>query len=125
MSTNLSMYRGDTKVVQLTISGLGASGLTGFKFWFTAKNDYADADAAAVIAKVTADFTVVTNGSDTVPGVVTVKLLPADTSGLPDYDSQLLYDAQVEDGSGNVTTVATGIRLLSGSKSKLGYVTGK
>jgi hypothetical protein len=108
MTTNLSMYRGDTKVVQLTISGLGASGLTGYSFWFTAKNNYSDADVDAVIAKSGADFTVVTVGDANTDGVVTVKILPADTSGLPDYDVQLHYDAQAEDSNGNVTTLATG-----------------
>jgi hypothetical protein len=108
MSTNLSMYRGDTRVVQLTISGLGASGLTGFSFWFTAKNDFADADADAVIKKTTNDFTVVTVGDANTSGVITVKILPADTASLPDYNTNLHYDVQLEDGSGNVTTVATG-----------------
>lgn len=109
MSTNLSMYRGDTKVVRLTISGLGASGLSGFDYWFTAKSEFSDADADAVIAKTTADFTVVTVGDADTDGVVTVKILPADTSDLPDYDSRLRYDAQVKDSSDNVTTIATGI----------------
>lgn len=115
MSTPLSMSRGDTKVVQLTISNLPTTGLTGFKFWFTAKNQYSDADTAAVIHKTGnpgPDFTIVTNGSDTVSGVATCKILPTDTSGLPDYDSQLLYDAQVEDGNGNITTVASGILTI-------------
>lgn len=109
MSTNLKMKRGDTKLVQVTTtSTLTATGLAGYKFWFTAKNAYTDADTAAVIKKVTADFTVVQNGSDTTPGIVTCKINPADTASLPDYDSALLYDVQFEDSDGNVSTVASG-----------------
>lgn len=114
MSTNLSMWRGDTKVVQVTISGLTATGLTGYSYWFTAKNGVEDSDASAVIQKTgsqatPADFTTVITGSDTVDGVITCIIDPADTTALPDYDSQLLYDVQVEDSDGNVTTVANGL----------------
>ena len=109
MSTNLSMKRGDTKVVQLTISNLPPTGFTGYNAWFTAKNQVADLDTAAVIKKVPVDFTVVLNGSDVVAAIVTCKIVPADTSGLPDYDVQLVYDAQIEDASANVTTVQDGI----------------
>lgn len=115
MSTNLKMKRGDTKLVQVTTtSPLTAAGLTGYKFWFTAKSAFTDADANAVIKKIgqqaapTGDFTVVTLGSDTTAGVVTCKINPADTASLPDYDSVLLYDVQFEDSDGDVSTVASG-----------------
>jgi hypothetical protein len=109
MSTNLKMKRGDTKLVQVTTtSTLTSSGLTGYKFWFTAKNAFTDADASAVIKKLTADFTVVQNGNATTPGIVTCKIDPADTASLPHFDSTLLYDVQFEDSDGNVTTVASG-----------------
>ena len=114
MSTNLSMWRGDTKVVQVTIGNLLANGLADYKYWFTAKNGVEDSDAAAVIQKVgqqaapTGDFTTVTIGSDTVDGVITCIIEPADTNTLPDYDVQLAYDVQVEDSDGNVTTVVNG-----------------
>jgi hypothetical protein len=114
MSTALSMYRGDTKVVQVTISNLTASGLTGYSYWFTAKNQYSDADLSAVIRKTGSqatpnDFTTVTLGDAVTSGVITCTINPADTNTLPDYDSQLEYDVQIEDASGHVTTVATGI----------------
>ena len=108
MSTSLSMTRGDTKLVQVTLSNLTASGLAGYSFWFTVKNDVSDLDAAAVIQKSGAEFAVVANGDATTPGVVTCKLDPADTAGLPDYLVSLPYDVQVKDSLGNITTVASG-----------------
>ena len=115
MSTNLKMVRGDTKVVRVTIdhSTLSASGLSGYSFWFTAKNDVSDADAAAVVKKVPADFNTVAVGDASTDGVVTCKILPADTSSQPDYDVQLPYDVQAEDGAGNVTTIASGFLTVS------------
>lgn len=115
MSTNLSMWRGDTKVVQVTLSNLTATGLTGFRYWFTAKYDFADADNVAVIQKIgqqaapTGDFTTVVIGNASTSGVITCQIDPSNTNTLPDYDVQLQYDVQVEDASGHVTTVATGI----------------
>jgi hypothetical protein len=102
------MKRGDTKIVQLTINNLPVTGFTGYSAWFTAKNQVSDTDATAVIKKIPVDFTTIVVGSDVVAAVITCKIVPADTNALPDYDVQLAYDAQVEDGSGNVTTVADG-----------------
>lgn len=117
MSTNLSMWRGDTKVVQVTISNLTANGLTGYSYWFTAKSDFADADASAVIHKsgsqaTPGDFTTVTLGNASTDGVITCQINPSDTSGQPDYDVQLNYDVQVEDSNGKVTTIANGILTI-------------
>lgn len=116
MSTvNLSMKRGDTKTVQFTVSNLPPTGLTGYTFWFTAKKQISDTDLQAVFEKTSAnaDFTVTTNGSNTVNGVVTCTINPTDTQNLPDYDVDLLYDFQVKDQSGNVTTSADGTITVS------------
>jgi hypothetical protein len=59
-------------------------------------------------AAPTGDFTTVTLGDADTDGVITCTIDHADTSTLPDYDSILLYDVQVEDSDGNVTTVANG-----------------
>lgn len=109
-TTNLEMKRGDTKTMQFTVSNLPPTGLTGYKFWLTAKLDISDPDAAAQFQKTSTagDFTVPVNGSDTQAGIVQCTLQPADTSGLPDYDVDLLYDFQVEDQGGAVTTSADG-----------------
>jgi hypothetical protein len=117
MSINLGkMKRGDTKTVQFTVSGatLGASGLTGYTLWFTAKEDVSDADVAAIIERTGSPgpgFVLVTAGSgptSPVDAVVTCDIVPADTSGLPDNDVVLTWDFQVESPSGRVTTAADG-----------------
>lgn len=115
MSTNLKMTRGDTKVVRVTIdhSTLGVSGVSGYSFWFTAKNDIADADADAVVKKLPENFTVVTAGDASTDAVVTCKIIPGDTSDLDDFPVPLSYDIQAEDGAGNVTTIASGTLTVS------------
>lgn len=119
MSTaNLSMYRGDTKTLQFTVSNLPSTGLTGYSFWFTAKEQVSDPDASAVVHKVSADFTVSTPGNDTTPGVVTCDILPADTSAAPDYDYVLLYDFQVKDSNGRVTTSAVGTLTIHPDRTR-------
>lgn len=105
--TNYSITRGDTQTFTLTLSNLSSSGLTGFSFWFTAKNNIDDLDAAAVIQKLTAAFTVVTVGSATIPGVATFTILPTDTASLTDY-TVLEFDIQVKDASGNIFTPVRG-----------------
>lgn len=107
------MTRGDSKTLQFTVSGLPPTGLTGYSFWFTAKNQIADTDVAAVIQKHGAPpFVVKTTGSDIVAGVVTCPLAPADTEALPDNVVVLSYDFQLEDSSGNVTTADSGLLTI-------------
>lgn len=115
MATSLKMTRGDSKTLRFTVSNLPPTGLEGYTFWFTAKLQVADADGAAVFQKTSAhsDFTVVTVGSDTVPGVVTVQLQPADTASQPDYVVVLLWDFQVEESTGYVTTADSGTLTIT------------
>lgn len=108
MSTNLSMKRGDYKVVQVTVRNLTATGLTGCKFWFTAKQALSDADAQAVIQRLPADFTPVQTGDDLTPGIVTCEINPADTNGLPDYTVQLVYDVQMANANDKPFTIQKG-----------------
>lgn len=108
MSTNLSMKRGDNKIVQVTLGNLTANGITDFQFWFTAKQSLGDTDAQAVIKKLPADFNVVQAGNASTPGIVTCEILPADTSSLGDFIVNLTYDVQVKDASGRTTTIQDG-----------------
>lgn len=94
MSDNLSMDKGTTRTVRATISNLDASGVAGWDFWFTAKNNLTDDDVDAVIQKVTADFTIVDPGNDTTPAIVTCEITPIETTGLPDYPTILVYDVK-------------------------------
>jgi len=106
--STLQMTRGDNKTVQVTITGLGSQGLSGASLWFTAKRSYADADAAAIIHKVTADFTIDQQGDSQTPGIAHFSIQPAETSGLPAHQVDLVFDVQMKDSNGNVTTVDSG-----------------
>lgn len=108
MSNTLSMYRGDYKVVQVTVNNLNANGLTNCKFWFTAKMQLADADAQAVIQRLPADFTPVQNGDATTPGIVTCEINPADTNSLPDYMVFLDWDVQMANANDKPFTIKKG-----------------
>lgn len=114
MSMNLSMVRGDTAVFTVTISSLPSSGLTGCTLYFTAKRDVSDPDTSKVFQKSSGSgIAVTTVGSDTVPGVASVTVSPSDTSGLPAYTQSLAWDCVLVDGSGNHTTVASGLLVVS------------
>jgi hypothetical protein len=53
------------------------------------------------------DVTTVTGGDPTTAGFATCKINPLGMINLSDYDVDLLYHAQMEDASGNVTTIQT------------------
>lgn len=112
MSTDLSMTRGDTAVFTVTLSNLSASGLTGCSLYFAAKRSVSDA-SPLFTKSIGSGISVTTNGSDTVSGVASVSLNPADTSSLPDYPTLLDWDCVLVDGSGNHTTVASGTLFVS------------
>lgn len=113
--TDLAMTRGDTKTVTVTVgpAGLGAGGITGWSFWFTAKHDPGDADTAAVVQKLPAAWQIQTAGSSTVAGVAFCVLAPGDTSALPAYQSNLTYDIQGKDTNGNIFTLDSGAFTVS------------
>jgi hypothetical protein len=106
------MSRGDT--LQLAIQVLQDNGapqnLTGFTVWFTAKYTVYDADLRSVFALDNISpggnggvvLTFPTIGEFTVTGPAVA------TQGFPDGVVTLVYDVQVEDASGNLTTVETG-----------------
>ena len=93
MATLLTLSKGDTGPLTVTVSHLtlGSSGLTpyttaqGGRLWFYGKYSPTDPDSAAVFTKTEAAGAIVvtTVGSNTVDGVVTITLQPADTNGIP------------------------------------------
>lgn len=102
----LTMKRGTTKSLVMTIKENGAAiNVTGYTFWFTAKYNYEDADSAKVFQKtVGSGITLTTPAS----GIITVKLSPTDTSGLPAHTTRLYYDLKMKDGSSNVYSILSG-----------------
>ncbi len=109
-----SMSRGDSLsfLVPLVNPSTGAPlDLTGAKIWFTAKNNYVDPDIRAVIA-LDSD-TVSGNGAVTIltpatSGQARIDINPIATRAQPDGVVKLVYDVQVKDAAGFVTTVENG-----------------
>lgn len=112
VTSNLSLVRGDSTTLTITVANLGASGLNAFDdVRFTAKRDVGDADAIAIISKrLASGITITTDGNATTDGVLSVAIAPADTSGLPaGYTVALAYDVRLYDAAGDAYTVAQGM----------------
>lgn len=109
-ATNLSMIRGDTMVMSMTIVNDGIpQDITGGTFWFTAKNRLSDEDTAAVFEKTNGDGITLT---DPTHGVARIELVPADTEDMVISDSRgvnLYWDIQYKNVGGKVYTVARGL----------------
>lgn len=108
--SNLKMYRGDTaefRVTALDIDGEPLN-LTGASAWFTAKNNTADLDNAAVFQKTIGDGITVVNA---VGGIMLVRLAEVDTSSITGKVF-LQYDLQVKDATDGVWTVSRGVILV-------------
>lgn len=115
-TTNLSLVRGDTDTISVSVSGLGSSGLNAYNdIRFTAKHDVSDADGAAVISKALGSGISITSaGNATTPGVLAVAIAPADTQSLPaSYAVALTYDVRVYDVAGDAYTVAQGVLTVT------------
>ncbi len=120
LSNPLVIIRGDTTVLTSPVNNPPQAGITGCQFIFTAKVTYdagnQNTDNSAPICKTTGAFTIVQNGGGTPPnvqpGLVQFSLLPADTYGFDGAVTQLVYDLQMEDPQGNVTTLAQGTLII-------------
>lgn len=116
MSTNLTMTRGDTLELDLTVflgDGVTPLNLTGAKLWSTIKHDYDDADEDAVSQVSSTGGSVPVGGgvtiTDAVNGLANVKHSPLATSGLDASVQKLVYDVQLKDSLGRVFTIAEGV----------------
>jgi hypothetical protein len=118
--------RGDTLVFTIQVENpapgslpsnppppLVPTNITGWKFWFTAKRNFADPDSLAVAQ-------VVSTGASTPPGgsiaitnalsglVQVVGWQPSATQGFADAPEAVYYDVQAQDTLGNTFTVEQG-----------------
>jgi hypothetical protein len=101
------MTRGDSKTIITPLADAAGDpiDLTDCTVWFTAKAAYTDTDEAATFQKSTADGITVID-EDT--GVIQVDIEPEDTEDLDGVRTRLLYDIQVKDGDGKVSTAQSG-----------------
>lgn len=108
---DLKMIRGDSRtfVRALTDAADNPIDLTGATVTMTAKSLYTDADPG-VFQKTTVDGITVL---DEVSGLIRIDLEPGDTSDLEGRTNRLVYDIQVEDGAGGVTTPVRGKLVVS------------
>ncbi len=86
--------------------GFAPLDITGGKLWFTLKRTYADPDRAAVAQLSSPGGGIVLTSPASGKATVTVPALV--TANFPDGLTRLLYDVQLLDASGNVTTTEGG-----------------
>jgi hypothetical protein len=102
-ASNLQSVRGDTFVFSMYVFNAGVQvDLTGAAVRFTAKHDYADLDAAAVVALDTS----VGGGVEIVnaaAGELRVTVPAADTAALDNVQQRLVWDAQLTKGVSTYT----------------------
>lgn len=111
------MRRGDTFVFDVQVfapppqfSPPGAQGgplnITGYSMWFTAKYHTADPDQQAVTQQtVTGGGIVFTNA---LQGMAEITVPALATFGFPDGVTKLVYDVQIKDLQGRISTVEVG-----------------
>lgn len=100
-SDKIVIIRRDDHTLTVTFedSNGDAINITGYTVFFTAKTNENDADADAVISKT------VTTHTNPTSGVTAITLSDTDTNIDPGI---YLYDLQIKDGSGNITSADRG-----------------
>lgn len=109
--TVLSAIRGDDETYELTIkdrNGIPIN-LAGCLLWFTVKRDESETDAQAVTQKTIGAGITVVNAAI---GRADVRLAAANTAGLVGKRVQLVWDCQIKDAAGLVSTVDSGVLLV-------------
>jgi hypothetical protein len=109
MATNFTMSKGDTVVFPGTVvDDNGVVDISSAAFRFTAKREYTDTDAHAVISLTSPGGIQILDGPN---GKFQVLIQPSDTASLPEVVARLFYDVQITDGP-NVYTVVKGILTI-------------
>lgn len=93
-------------------SGAVPQDITGYTIWFTAKNQYPDTDnrAVAQLDNAAVGGVVIESAN---PGKFSVAMPPTATRDFPDSDVALVYDLQLEDTTGRVSTIEVGTITVS------------
>ena len=117
--TNFTLKKGDTHYLEVLVTRKDQDGvdqpvdLTGAGMWFTAKNKISDDDIDAVIRKGTSNVSL--TGIDitgAVDGEALVTLQPNDTA-VGKGTVFLVWDLQLEESDGTITTLNGGRLALS------------
>jgi hypothetical protein len=106
---DIEAVRGDTEYYDLAAVRSGAPvDLTGaaVKIWFTAKRTKDDLDADAVISLNSTDDPAQCVFTNRPAGLFYIHVMPTDTANVE--EDSLVYDVQVREQSGRVTTVQRG-----------------
>jgi len=113
-----TMFRGDSLRFAVTVTREGAPvDLTGGKMWMTAKRSPADADALAVFqVSSPADGIVITHAD---AGLAEITIPPAATNSLTAV-TRLVYDIQLLEAVGLVTTLETGYLTVNVDVTRAG-----
>lgn len=103
--SDITMPRGDTRAWTVTCSRSGAPiNITGASIVMTGRLRLNDVD------KVFSRSGTVT---DALNGVATVTMLPVDTTSLPPEDTTLVYDVELTEAGGAVSTVVSGSLVVT------------
>jgi hypothetical protein len=115
--SDIQIIKGDTSIFEVDVTRLNEStgldeavDLTDAKAWFTAKETFADPDDQAIVLYNSEDDIANITIAE-IEGIVRVSIDPADTAAYP--NRWLVYDVQIKEVDGTVTTVERGnIELL-------------
>lgn len=104
--TDIVMKRGDTLVIDLTVTrNAAAVNLTGASLWMTAKTDFSGADPGQFQKTVGVGITI-TNAAG---GLAQIVVAPADTDAVGATTTTFKYDIQLKEASGRVSTIQIGL----------------
>jgi hypothetical protein len=108
---DLTVRRGRTKTWNYgaTVDGQPLN-LTGATVYFTVKERYADLDEDALALKNTTEGGVTVTSAP--GGTGTFRLDPADTLGLPDWETEVVWDLVVREANGAVHEIDSGKILV-------------
>lgn len=109
------MIRGETLVLDLLVKQANGApqDLTGAKIWMTAKTAYAQPDSISIFQVSTLNGGIVI--TDPASGLATVTVAANLTRNRPDADEELVYDIRLRDAGGFVSTLESGILVVSPS----------
>lgn len=103
----LQATRGDDEIYELTLKQRDgtALNLTGVSIWFTVKRSHEETDVQAIVRKTVGSGITIVNAAI---GRADVRILAADLASLPPRRTTLVWDCQVRDAAGFVSTVDRG-----------------